>query len=204
MIVERDKDIIDFIHKIGFASIKNVADMYFTNARYNYDLARKRLKKLENSGKYIKSFRNEETNELVYVPHDSKMKRVTTHNLKVIEYICKLKCLGCDIKLTEIEPVFNNIKPDAYIVFKFNEYTYAQLLEIQIRHDYVDLKRFKDYDTINAILEKNKATLNTDKNFLPKIVIVQNTNRDYIKENDTQFNIIQMSVKMEDIAKVLI
>lgn len=201
--VDRDKEIIDFVHQIGYASIKNIADMYFTHARYNYDLARKRLKKIENTGKYIKSFRNEETNERVYIPYESNVKRVTTHNLKVIEYVCKLNCLGCKMKTIEIEPVFNNIKPDAYIVFKFEGFTYAQLLEIQIRHDYVDLKRFKEYDTINAILDKNKSILNTEENLLPKIVIVQNTNRDYVKENDTPFNIIQMGVSMENIAKVL-
>lgn len=203
MMMDRDKEIIDFIHKVGYASIKNIADMYFTNSRYNYDSARKRLKKIENLGKYIKSFRNEETNERIYVPLESKTKRVTTHNLKVIEYICKLKCLGCNVILTEIEPIFNNTKPDAYVVFKFNDFTYTQLIEIQIRHDYVDLKRFKNHDTINEILDKNKKTLNTDKNLLPKLVIIQNTNRDYTKENDTPFNIVQMSVAMEDMAKVL-
>lgn len=197
MITARDRDIINFIDSIGFSSIKNISDMFFTNSRYGYDLARKRLKKIEETKQYVKSFRNEDTNEIVYIPSNSRLKNVSVHNIKVLEYICKLKCLGCNMKTTEIEPIFNSIKPDAFISFEFDGYLYHQILEVQIRHNYIDLKRFKENDTINAILDKTK-------NVIPRIVIVQNTSKDYAKDNDTQFRITQLSMKMDDIAKVLV
>jgi hypothetical protein len=197
MITQRDKDIINLVDTIGFSSIKNISDMFFTNTRYGYDLARKRLKKIEESGKYVKSFRNSDTNEIVYVPFNSRLKNISIHNIKVLEYICKLKCLGCEMKTTEIEPIFDCIKPDAYISFVFNGYLYHQLLEVQIRHDYIDLKRFKGDSVINAILDKTK-------NCMPRIIIVQNTSRDYQKENDTKFKITQLGIGMEDVAKVLV
>jgi hypothetical protein len=135
--------------------------------------------------------------EIIYVPFKSKVNGISVHNLKVLEYICKLKCLGCEMKTIEVEPVFNDIKPDAYVTFAFNGYLYHQLLEVQMRHDYVDLKRFKSNDTINCILDRTK-------NVVPRIIIVQNTNRNYQKENDTKFKITQMNIGMEDIAKVLV
>ena len=197
MITDRDKNIIDFINKIGYSSIQNIQDMFFVNNRYGYDGARKRLKKIEEMGDYIRHFKNQETNEIIYIPSNSKLKRISTHNIKVLNYITKLSTLGCKITNVELEPVFNNIKPDAFIEFEFNNYKYYQLIEVQIRHDYVDLNRFKNQETIESIL-------NYTENVMPKLIIIQDTNRDYSKDNDTEFNIIQIGVSMDDIAKVLI
>lgn len=196
MITQRDREIIDFIDKIGFATIKHISNMYFTNNRYGYDSARKRLKKINETGEYIKCFKNMETNELVYVPYDSKLKRVSMHNIKVLDYLCNLKVLGCHIKETELEPVFDTIKPDAYVSFEFDGYLYCQLIEVQMRHDYVDIKRFKKDEVIKSIFEKTK-------DICPRIIIIQDTNKDYEQENDTQFKIIQLYTDLRDVAKVL-
>lgn len=196
MITDRDRRIIDFIESIGFSSIKNISDMFFSDCRYGYDLARKRLKKIYDYGRYIKKFTNHETNEIVYAPINSKIKNVSLHSMRVLEYICKLKCLGCDIIQVEIEPVFDSIKPDAYICFKFNGYIYFQLLEVQLRHDFVDIKKFKKQPVIDSILD-------TTNNVLPKLIIVQDTRKDYNENNDTDFEIIQLDLSMNDMAKVL-
>lgn len=197
LITDRDKEIIDFIYDIGFSSIKTISDMFFNDCRYGYDLARKRLKKIYDVGGYIKKFNNSETCEIIYVPENSKLKKVSMHNMKILDYICKIRCLGCNIKEVEFEPVFDNIKPDAILKFEFNGYEYFQILEVQLRHDFVNLKRYESNDVINAIVSKTSG-------ILPKLIIVQNTGRDYSKENNTQFDIAQLDIKMNDIAKVLI
>lgn len=197
MITDRDKEIINFIDKIGYVSIQNIQDMFFTNSRYGYDGARKRLRKIEEMGEYVHHFKNQETNEIIYVPYKSKLKRVSIHNIKVLNYITKLATLGCKITNVEIEPVFNNIIPDAIVCFEFNNYRYYQMIEVQIRHEYVDLNRFKDIETVNAILDYTN-------NVMPRIIIIQDTKRDYEKDNDTEFNIIHIGLSLDDIAKVLI
>ena len=196
MITDRDIKIISFIENIGYATINHINLMFFSNSKYGYDLARKRLKKISEMGKYIKAISNKETSELIYIPFDSKIKGVSIHNIKVIDYVCNLNKLGCTINMIELEPVFNTIKPDAYLQFEFNGYLYHQLVEVQMRHDVVDLTRFVPFDTVDSILQK------TD-NVMPNIIIIQNTNKDYEKDNITQFSIIQLSLDMENIAKVL-
>ena len=195
MLTDRDKNIISFIESIGFASIQHIQMMFF-NTRYGYDCARKRLKKIANNNGYIKGFKNQDTNEYIYIPINSNIKRVSLHNLKILDYICNLNLLGCKINSVELEPVFINIKPDALISFEFNGYIYYQLIEVQIRHAIVDLNRFLDNQVITNIYTKCN-------NVLPRLVIIQDTNKDYNKNNNTQFDIVQLYTDLSDIAKVL-
>lgn len=194
MITDRDKNIISFIEDIGYATITNIAEMFFNNSKYSYDLARKRLLKLYKSNN-LKKIHNFDTNEVVYLPYDSKRKSVSFHDIKLINYITKLSMLGCKINKVLIEPIFNNIKPDALISFELKGYMYYQLIEVQLRHAGVDLNRFKNNDTINSILKESD-------NVAPKLIIIQNTNRDYEKENDTIFPITKINTNMDNILDV--
>ena len=148
MITDRDRDIINFIYDIGFITIEQTGKLFFTDSKVPYDLARNRLKKLVKQDLYIKAIRNTETKQLLYVPKESKLKRVSKHDLLVLDYLAELKCLGCEVETVEVEKDFGGIIPDAYVRFVFNGYRYHQLLEIELRHDYVDINRFnkvKDY-----------------------------------------------------------
>lgn len=194
MITDRDKNIISFIEDIGYATINNIAEMFFNNSKYSYDLARKRLLKLYKSNN-LKKIHNFDTNEVVYLPYGSKRKSVSFHDIKLINYITKLSMLGCKINKVLIEPIFNNIKPDALISFELKGYMYYQLIEVQLRHAGVDLNRFKNNDTINSILKESD-------NVAPKLIIIQNTNRDYEKENDTIFPITKINTDMDNILDV--
>jgi len=196
MLTERDREIISFIDKIGYATIQNIADLFFSQNRFSYDLSRKRLKKIKEMGNYVRSFQNSETTETVYVPFESNKKKVSIHDIMVLNYICKLNLLGCNIECTEIEPIFNNIKPDALVKFTFDNFQYAQLIEMQIRHNLVDLDRYNNQNVMNAILDK------TD-NIIPKLIIIQDTKINYAENNPTLMDIIQMDTSLGDIPKTL-
>lgn len=193
MITDRDRDIINFIEKIGYATINHIHSMFFTEATYGYDLARKRLNRIIREG-YIKKIRNTETNENIYIPQESKLKKVSIHNIKVVDYLSELTKLGCEVETVELEPIFDTVKPDALISFKFDGYRYWQLLEIQIRHDMVDVKR------LNRVLDR---ILDKTNNTYPKLIIIQNTNKDYSSE-ECKLDIVQLKLDMREIAKVLI
>lgn len=196
MLTPRDREIISFIDDIGWATIQNISDMFFSPNNFSYDLARKRLKKIKEMGEYIKCFINSETTETIYIPYNSTKKKVSIHDVMVLNYICKLKLLGCKIENTEIEPIFNNIKPDALVQFSFNNYRFYQLIEMQIRHNLIDLDRYNKQGVMNSILDRTNNTI-------PKLIIIQDTKINYADNNPTQLDIIQMDTSIEDIAKVI-
>lgn len=195
MITERDREIINYIYKIGFATIEQISSMFFTNKKSAYDLARRRLKAIKNQSDYIKTIQNSETNQLVYLPKDSTLKRVTLHSLKLVDYLCELKKLGCELEKTELEYDFGGVIPDAFVIFKFNGYRYYQLVEMQLRHDNVDVDRYS---------KVIKNILKVTNEVAPVIVVIQNTNKLYPQENTAGMNIVQLKLDMNDIAKVLI
>lgn len=195
MITDRDREIINFIYSIGFITIEQCGKIFYSNSKVSYDLARRRLKKIAEGGDYIKRFTNNETRQVIYTPKDSKLKKLSKHDILVIDYLAELKSLGADIEKIEIEKDLGGVIPDALISFVFNGYRYYQLLEVQLRHDYVDINRFNKVET-DILLATN--------NVLPSIIIIQNTNKDYSKDNKTDMDIVQLRTSLDDVAKVLI
>lgn len=195
MITDRDREIINFIYDIGFITIEQCGKIFYSDSKVSYDLARRRLKKIAEGSDYIKRFTNGETKQVIYIPKESRLKKLSKHDILVVDYLAELKSLGANIERIEIEKDFNGVIPDALISFIFNGYRYYQILEVELRHDYVDINRF--------ILIIDKILQETN-NVLPLIVIIQNTNKDYSKDNKTDMNIVQLKTSLEDVAKVLI
>lgn len=196
MLTPRDREIISFIDSVGWATINNISDLFFTNNKFSYDLARKRLKKIKEYGEYIKNFQNQETNETVYIPYNSNKKKVSIHDIMVLNYVCKLKLIGCNVEKIELEPTFNNIKPDALIQCTINGYRFPQLIEMQIRHSLINLDRYNNQGVMDSILDKTNNTI-------PQLIIIQDTKINYKDNNPTCMDIIQMDTSMYDIGKVL-
>ena len=192
MITDRDREIINFIDEIGFATINHIADLFFNCNNFAYDLARRRLKKIKENGNYLRSVYCSEINKLIYTPYDSKKTNVKIHDIKLIDYLTKLKKLGCDIKEFELFPHFNNIVPDMYLKFVFDGYEYYQLVEIQLRHENVNLDRFMVEDNIKSILNRCNNTLHT--------IFIDQDSR-HIYEN-SYYEIIKLNTNLNDIGKV--
>jgi hypothetical protein len=196
MLTPRDREIISFIDSVGWATIQNISDLYFSNNKFSYDLSRKRLKKIKEMGEYIKSFQNQETNETVYVPYNSNKKKVSIHDIMVLNYACKLTTFGCKLDSIEMEPVFNGIKPDSMVIFTIDNTQYYQLIEMQIRHNLIDLDRYTKTGVMESILSKTDG-------YIPRLIIIQDTRIKYSDNNPTMMEIIQMDTSMWDIGKVL-
>lgn len=195
MITDRDRELINFIYKYEFATIEHITTMFFSQQKYGYDVCRRRLKKISDNGDYIRSFKNLETNQLIYTSLESKVRKVSKHDILLMDYVCSLINLGCEIELLEKEKEFENIFIDALCVLRFNGYRYYQIIEVQLRHDYVDLDRIK---------EKEYEILMETNNVHPKIIIIQDTRKDYEKDNKTDCEVVVLDTKLKDIAKVLL
>ena len=194
MITDRDREIINFIDKIGFSTINHIADLFFNGNNFSYDLARRRLKKIRDNGNYLRSVYCSEINKLIYIPINSKKISVKIHDIKLVDYLIKLKKLGCNIKEFEMFPKLNNVIPDIFVRFEFDGYEYYQIVEIQLRHDNVDVNRLSKEENIRCILDRCDNTL-------PTLVIIQDTRYDY-SNLDTPYDIVKINTDMSNIGKI--
>ena len=199
MITDRDREIINFIDSIGFATIEQITGMFFTRTKTGYDIARRRLKTIKTHG-YLKSIINNELKKIIYLPSHSPKKSIKLHELKILDYLVELHKLDCDLLEFELSPKFPNeesyVIPDLFVKFTFNGYIYYQIVEIQSRHDFVNIERFNNDKTLEYIVAKCDHTI-------PSIIIVQDTTHDYSRDNNTPFNAIKIKSDISDIAKVL-
>lgn len=195
MITDRDREIINFIYDFGFITIEQAGKLFFTDSNVAYDLARRRLKKISENSNYIKSRLNSETRQLLYVPKESNIKGASKHSILILDYLAELKALGVTVENVYVEKDYGGIVPDMIVIFRFGGYRMYQLVEVQLRHDVVDINRYER--VISEILKDTN-------NVLPTIIIIQNTNKDYRKDNKTDMDIVQLRTDLSDVAKVLL
>lgn len=195
MITKRDREIINFIYDFGFITIEQCSKIFFNQSVSAYDLARRRLKKIADNNNYIKSKLNSETKQLLYIPKESNIKGISKHDLLVIDYLAELHSIGADIENCFIEKNYDGVIPDALLIFTLGGYRFYQLIEVQLRHDIVNVNRYA------RVMDK---VLSDTNNVIPKIVIIQDTKKDYNKDNDTDIEVLQLKTSLEDIAKVLV
>ncbi len=195
MITKRDREIINFIYDFGFITIEQCSKIFFNQSVSSYDLARRRLKKIAENNNYIKSKLNSETKQLLYIPKESTIKGISKHDLLVIDYLAELNSMGAEVENCFIEKNYDGVIPDALLIFTLGGYRFYQLLEVQLRHDIVNISRY--------LRVMDKILLDTN-NVIPKIVIIQDTKKDYNKDNNTDIEVLQLKTNLEDIAKVLV
>lgn len=193
MITSRDREIINFIDVVGFATIEQIGRIFYQGTKNQYDLARKRLKKIYEQGDYLRFSKCKETNQVIYSIKDGKSLKATKHNILMLDYLSKLMELGAKMEKIEIVKEFGGVIPDAVIQFVWDGYRYYQILEVQLRHDRVDINRLER--ALPIILEETGGVV-------PSVVIVQDTNLDYSKDNLTHFKTIQISSDLKNLAKV--
>ena len=123
------------------------------------------------------------------------MRKVSKHDILMIDYVAHLIELGVKLETVEIEKNFGGVIPDLFVKFTFNGTRYCQLVEVQLRHDFVDVNRFKD---------KMQNILKETNDYAPDLVIIQDTRKDYDKINETCMKIIRLDTNLSDLPKVLI
>ena len=202
MITDRDREIINYIDKYKYATIDQIANVFFNDSFSKYELSRRRLKCISDTHNYIKSFRNSSTNTVVYTSIDNNIKSIKDHDLKIMDYIAKLYVLGCNIRnvtmANEWSKLIPEVVPDSLIKLEFKsgttEYQMFHILEMQLRHDRVDINRY------NNIIPK---IMNLTGNVMPRLIIIQNTNMNYKDINETPMKVFQLDLTMQNIHETI-
>ena len=141
MLTERDLKILEWIDEFKAISIEQCRYIFFNGS---YEAARRRLSTLEKD-KSIKSYTARATKQKVYYVD----KKISDHDLYILDYLKVLKSYGCEIVDVKIKPRYLNnlIIPDAFVKFKFNKYTFNTLLEVDYTH-------FTEQDKLSVLYEK--------------------------------------------------
>lgn len=188
MLTERDRKILIFIERFKCITIQQAAKMFFSDSKHSYDLARKRLKKIEEMN-CIKHSSNTVTMERVYYT-DTKP---TPHTLYLLNFYTELVSKGCKVIDFKREPHYMNIVPDAFIHFEYSGKEKIAFIEIDLTHK-SDLKRYEELFMYGQLQD--------DYGTFPIVISISDTDTERYRSKN--FKIIYMDFDMKDINSVLL
>lgn len=192
---DRDKQILRHIEEWEFATIKQIADIFYPQQKYGYDLARKRLNLLVDNQKLLK-YRDIDSNINVYTLEKAKNRRKSDFIL--MDFYAKLTLEGADILLFEKEYnkfMDGKMRPDAFIVIKIEGWLLYLFVEVQTRHAKVDLGKYERLFVSNEFQEKFQT------NIFPTIVIIEDVvHKDQYKSDN--FKVVQIDSDMSGFPKI--
>jgi hypothetical protein len=193
MLSNTDKELMIYLEKYHAITIKQ-ANRHFYKSKYGYDVARKRLKQLEEM-EFFKSHLNFTTNEKVYYLD----RKVSAHDLYIMDFYSILVSNKCsNIEFTK-EPRYlkNMIRPDGFFKFEYNGNIYFILLEVDLT-SYTSLNKFQMYEMLYRSGELQEVCYGT----FP-IIVVMTYSRDIVYESEN-FEVVYMNFSLSDFeSKVL-
>lgn len=186
---DRDRDILIHIETWGFATIKQIADIFFKQQKYGYDMARKRLNLMVRDNKLF-VHRNYDNNMNVYT--FEKTKKVRVGDFILMDFYCKLKSEGAEILMFEKEYnkfMDGKIRPDGFTIVKMGNWIIYLFIEVQTRHAKADIEK---YERLYATKEFQN-TFETD--LFPTVVIIEDVNHK-AKYSSDNFKVVQIDLNM--------
>ncbi|GLC32879.1 hypothetical protein [Clostridium omnivorum] len=143
MLSKTDKQIMIYLEQYHAITIKQ-AQRHFYKSQYGYDVAKKRLKQLENV-ELIKSYKNPITSEKVYYTD----RKVSAHDLYIFDFYSILIEYGCiNIEFIKNPKYLKGvIVPDSFFKFEYEGSLYFILLEVDLTHT-TSMGKFQLYEKL--------------------------------------------------------
>lgn len=151
MINDRDKLILKWIEDYKAITVKQCTEIFFNG---NYEGCRRRLKQLEGFD-LIDSYNSKLLKEKVYYNGN---KKVSDHDLLIIDFIKEIYKLGGSIRNLKTQPHYldNTIIPDAYVEIIYKNQLYFVLLEVDLTHYTTNIK-MQNYEKLFKSGELQKS-----------------------------------------------
>ena len=196
-VTEKDELIYHYIDDMGFATVKHISDLFYSNIEYGRVLARKRLTCLIEHG-YIRETKSANCNQLVFYT-DRKNSRKTQHAIIVMDLYVKFKQIEkMKVLYFKREEPFGNKKviSDAFLTVKYpvTEGIAFQNFIIEVQTSNNDFKSvLSKYNNDQVI---NDIAIRCD-GLSPIIIYVDNTthNMDKVK---CPYKVVQIGEKLSD------
>lgn len=191
MLTSRDREVLTWIEKYKSITVSQCTYLFFGG---NYEVCRRRLKKLEEMN-FLKSSPSVLLKSKIYFNE----KQLSEHDLFIIEFLKAIKVNGGEIVQFEIKPHYmdNSIIPDAYIVFSYNGNVYFTLLEVDLTH-YTSHSKMKKYEELFKTGELQSKCF---ENF-PIIVVGRPT--EGIRYNSNNFSVIYLDLFYNNLNNLLL
>ena len=192
-VTEKDKLIYNYICKYKFATVKQIANVFFNDIIYKNELAKKRLNCLLEHH-LIKSTKSTNCAQHIFYV-DSKYKSQTYHNIIIMDFLSKLQEMSSvDVVNFEREKVWTNsnnttIRSDG--LFKIHYNGYARIFLLEVRTSSNSFK--KSIEKYNAY--KNEIT--KECGCKPVLILVDSVKHD-LSDVSSFMPIIQIDQKLTD------
>jgi hypothetical protein len=209
MITQRDMEIVNYLERYDFATLKQIQKIFFRHQQYSYHLARKRLLQIQNANYIIKPERDLATNRNVYIFKKDKIKTPSQHRLLILDVLAELKYMGVDVEHFEVEKHWiddkdkKGVYSDAFAIFTMKGRRYHYFIEVQLSNSGHNLEKYdKLFET--GIVQKFYSENGYDKEFYPKRVLLV-SDREYAKDILLKHcQVIQLNTKLENFYNVFI
>ncbi|WP_265976222.1 hypothetical protein, partial [Brucella intermedia] len=118
----------------------------------------------------------------------------------IYDYLKELKIIGCDLIDIKIEPEYLKglIRPDAYVLFRHEDYKYIALLEVDYTHYTDNIKMNTLYEKLYSERENYKEFFGT----FPIVVIARSTKG--IRYNSGNFEVIYTDLSYSNLEGLLL
>lgn len=131
-VTPKDREIYKYIEKVGFATVKQIGNVFFNDITYKNELAKKRLNCLVEHG-HLKEIKSINCNQHIFYS-DDKYKRQTYHNIIVMDLYSKfLEMRKLEIINFEREKTWagGKVISDAFITASFRGKIQSYIVEVQ-------------------------------------------------------------------------
>ncbi|MDP4143103.1 MAG: hypothetical protein Q8936_01290 [Bacillota bacterium] len=168
ILTKRDISILKFVEQYGSISINQCSKIFFSENKYAYYQARRRLKLLQN-WKHLNRYRRDMRSETIYYID----KKLSYHSLKVLDVLAELISLGAKIKNFMQEYTIHtenkDYRVDALAEFIFKDYWYTMIIEVDMSN-FTSSKKLFAINNSQHFQEKYK---NTGEDIFPSVLIIR-------------------------------
>lgn len=197
MITDRDRQIISYLEKYKYATIEQLEKIFFKEQRNSYNLVRRRMAEIRNAG-YVKSIRDTETNRVVYIYNDGKVKEPDRHRLIVLDVLANLH-KEYSVQMFEVEKSWKNgdIRSDAFTIFALEKVKnrYHYFIEVHLSNNDCNLEK---YDTLFKTGEVQRYL---GRDIYPRILLITDRNIEY---NCKSTEVIRLNTKLEEFSSIIL
>lgn len=189
MLTDKDIQVLRFVSEHGGITINQAYKLFWKDAAYGKDLARKRLKHLADIGalKYAELAQST-SNERIYY----SVKPYSTHTLYLLDFYSNLMFYGAEILDFRKEVAYPKMRSDCLVKYNYKGGTYISFVEVVITNQV----NYGNYENL-----KDSGQVQEEHGVFPGIIIISNVPQRY---QGRKLNVKYLDYKQRDFVRLIL